>query len=78
MDDRKRQALESLHRECIAALGKLVKESEEMCRLLGAIKRHPVSLEERRALLEQRVRENDAQSAYNSVRQALFALARWK
>ena len=78
MSDSEREAVEKLHRECMAALGRLLKESEEMCKLLGAIKRHPVSLEERRALLEQRVRENDAQSAYNSVRQALFALARWK
>ena len=35
------------------------------------------SFEERRAIIEQRVKENDAQEAYNSVRQKLFTLVRW-
>jgi len=77
MSDSERQAVEKLHRQCMAAVGRLLKESEAMCRLLGAVKRHPVTVEERMAIVEQRVRENDAQSAYNSVRQALFTLAGW-
>jgi hypothetical protein len=77
IDDRKRQALEKLHRECVAALGKLLKESEEMCRVLSAIESHPASSGERRAIMEQRVRENGAHGAYDSARQALFDLAGW-
>ena len=77
MNDSERQAIEKLHRECVTALGKFLKEGEEMCRLLAAIKRHPASLEERRAIMEQRVRENTSQTAYDSARQALFTLAGW-
>jgi len=77
MNDRERQTVENLHRECKAALGDLLKEGEEMCRVLSAIKSHPASVEERRAVMEQRVRENRAHRAYDSARQALFTLAGW-
>jgi hypothetical protein len=77
MDDNELQTLERLHRECTAALVKLLKEGEEMCRILSAIKSHPASYEERRAIMEQRVKENGAQRAYDSARQELFALAGW-
>ena len=77
MDESERKTLERLHRECTAALGKLLKEGEEMCRVLSAIESHPASREERRAITEQRVRENAAQRAYDSARQALFTLAGW-
>jgi hypothetical protein len=77
MSDSERQAIEKLHRECTAALGKLLKEGEEMCRVLGSIKHHPASFEERRAIIEQRTRENSSQRAYDSARQALFTLAGW-
>jgi len=36
-----------------------------------------VSREERRAIMEQRVKENAAQRAYDAARQALFTLAGW-
>jgi len=52
MDDAERQTLEKLHRECTAALAKLLKEGEEMCSVLSAIERHPASHEERRAVME--------------------------
>jgi hypothetical protein len=77
MNERERQTVENLHRECKAALGDLLKEGEEMCRVLSAIKSHPASVEERRAVMEQRVRENRAHRAYDSARQALFTLAGW-
>jgi len=77
MDDAQRKTLEKLHRDCTAALGKLLKEGQEMCRVLSAIESHPVSREERRAILEQRVRENAAQQDYDAARQALFTLAGW-
>jgi hypothetical protein len=77
MDDAERLTLEQLHRECAAALAKLLKEGEEMCRILSAIERHPASHEERRAIMEQRVRENAAQRVYDSARQVLFTRAGW-
>jgi hypothetical protein len=77
MDDAERQTLERLHRECTAALAKLLKEGEEMCSVLSAIERHPASHEERRAIMEQRVKENAAQMAYDSARRALFTRAGW-
>jgi hypothetical protein len=77
MDDVERLTLERLHRECTAALAKLLKEGEEMCRILSAIERHPASHDERREIMEQRVRENAAQRAYDSARQVLFTRAGW-
>jgi hypothetical protein len=77
MSDSERKALEKLHRECTASLGRLLKEGEEMCRVLSAIKSHPASVEERRAITEQRVRENAAQRVYDAARQALFSVAGW-
>ena len=77
MDEAERLTLERLHRECTAALAKLLKEGEEMCRILSAIERHPASHDERRAIMEQRVKENGAQRAYDSARQELFTRAGW-
>ncbi len=77
MDDTERETLEKLHRECTAALAKLLKEGDEMCRILSAIERHPASHDERRAIMEQRVRENGAQRAYDAARQELFTRAGW-
>ena len=77
MDDTEGQTLEKLHQECTAALAKLLKEGEEMCRILSAIERHPASHDERRAIMEQRVKENGAQRAYDSARQELFTRAGW-
>jgi hypothetical protein len=77
MDVSDRETLERLHRECAATLGRLLKEGEEMCRVLSAIKSHPATREERRAIMEQRVKENSAQVAYDSARQSLFKLAGW-
>jgi hypothetical protein len=77
MDDNERETLERLHRECTAALGKLLKEGEEMCRVLSAVESHPASGEQRRVIMEQRVKENAAHAAYDSARQALFKRAGW-
>jgi len=77
MDETERKALEKLHQECTTALARLLKEGEEMCRVLSAIESHPASHAERRAILEQRVRENAAQHAYDSAREALFTVAGW-
>jgi hypothetical protein len=77
MDDNERETLERLHRECTAALGNLLEEGEEMCRILTAIESHPASHEQRRTIMEQRVKENAAHAAYDSARKALFKRAGW-
>jgi hypothetical protein len=77
MDDSEREILDRLHHECTAALGKLQEEGKEMCRVLSAIESHPASSEQRRAIMEQRVRENAAHVAYDRARQALFKRAGW-
>jgi hypothetical protein len=77
MDDSERETLDRLHRECTAALGKLQEEGKEMCKVLSAVESHPASSEQRRAIMEQRVRENAAHVAYDSARQALFKRAGW-
>jgi hypothetical protein len=77
MDHNERETLERLHRECTAALGNLLEEGKQMCPILTAIESHPASSEQRRAITEQRVRENAAHAAYDSARQALFRRAGW-
>jgi len=58
-------------------LDKYLKEGYEMCRILSAIEDHPVSQARREAIIRQRVKENEAQLAYDSIRQELFTLAGW-
>jgi len=77
MNESERESLMKLHRACTEALSRYLKEGEEMCRILSAIKNHPVTQQERTAIIAQRVKENEAQRAYDSVRQALFSLAGW-
>jgi hypothetical protein len=56
-------------------LSKLLEESKEMCRMLSEITVHAVSSAQRMAIMEQRVKENAAQGAYDAARQALFKSA---
>ena len=77
MDDNEREILERLHRECTVALGKLQEESKEMCNVLSAVESHPASSEQRRAIMEQRLKENAAHTAYDRARQELFKRAGW-
>jgi hypothetical protein len=77
MDDTERKSLQRLHREWTATLGKLLEEGKEMCRVLSEITVHPVSSAQRLAIMEQRIKENAAQGAYDAARQALFKLAGW-
>jgi hypothetical protein len=77
MDDNERETLERLHRDCTTALGKLQEEGKAMCKVLSAVESHPVSSEQRRAIMEQRVKENAAHIAYDRARQALFKRAGW-
>ncbi len=78
MTDHELENLNRLHRECTVALSEYLKQGTEMCRLLSAIKGHPATPEQRQSLLMQRLREYEAQQAYNSIREALFKLAGWQ
>jgi hypothetical protein len=75
--ERRLDTLKELRDQCTVALHQYLKESGEMCRLLSTIEQFPASKEERLNIIQQRVRENDAQVVYNSVRQELFKLADW-
>jgi hypothetical protein len=75
--ERRLDTLKELRDQCTVALNQYLKESGEMCRLLSTIEQFPASKEERLKIIKQRVRENDAQVVYNSVRQELFKLADW-
>jgi hypothetical protein len=55
----------------------LQEEGKAMCKVLSAVESHPASSEQRRAIMEQRVRENAAHVAYDQARQALFKRAGW-
>jgi hypothetical protein len=45
--------------------------------MLSAIESHPISHGQRVALIKQRLKENQAQKAYDYVRTALFNAAGW-
>ena len=77
MDPSKDEALTKLQHDCTDALNRYLKEATEMCKLLSAIQQYPTSHEERLAIIQQRVREHEAQVAYNSVQTELFKLADW-
>ena len=47
--------LDSLTKRCTEVLGRYIRQAERAYALLGAIKRHPVSEEERQQLRAQRV-----------------------
>jgi hypothetical protein len=78
MTDGDRETLNRLHRECTVALDEYLKQGTEMCRLLSAITSHPATPQQRQSLLTQRIKEYEAQQAYNSIREALFKLAGWQ
>ena len=77
MDASKHEALTKLQHDCTDALNRYLIEATEMCKLLSKIEQYPTSHEERLAIIKQRVRENEAQIAYNSVQKELFKLADW-
>jgi hypothetical protein len=77
LNNNDRENLERLHRACTDALAKLLEEGKEMCRVLSQVTVHPVSSSQRLAIMEQRVKENAAQGAYDAARQELFKVAGW-
>jgi hypothetical protein len=77
MDASKHETLTKLQHDCTDALNRYLKEATDMCKLLSAIQQYPTSHEERLAIIKQRVKEHEAQIAYDSVQKELFKLADW-
>ena len=69
--------LDSLTKRCTEVLGRYIRQAERAYALLGAIKRHPVSEEERQQLRAQRTNESLAFVEYHEVRERLIKLAEW-
>jgi hypothetical protein len=65
-----------LHKACEATLNRYMKEAEALCTLLGKVEPVPSSLKLRSEIMQQRLRENQAQADYAEVRRRLFDAAR--
>jgi hypothetical protein len=65
-----------LHAKCWEALRRFVQEAERMCELFGQCLPEPSSVQTRAAIMEQRVRENNAYASYLDIRRQLFEAAR--
>ena len=70
--------LESLHRECMDALQEYIVKANRTCELLEGVTKFPVSLAQRKALLDQRSIENEAHERYQEARRRLFEAAKWE
>jgi hypothetical protein len=64
-----------LHNACRAALAAYITEAQRTCELLTDIAIFPVPADKRYALIEQRLRENEAYERYHFERTKLFDLA---
>src|SRR5436309_13308591 len=62
------EELSLLHRHCLAALRYYISQANKTCRLLAKVTEHPVSLEMRQEILEQRKAENNARGRYMEIR----------
>jgi hypothetical protein len=65
-----------LHGQCAKALKSYIHEARKTCDLLGGHEDGPADLAERRAIVEQRVRENDAYERYQKARLLLIDAAK--
>ena len=61
--------------ECTQSLQMWMTEAVHTCEMLTDCANFPLPLDKRAALLEQRVRENEAQAIHMEIRQRLFDLA---
>jgi hypothetical protein len=52
-------------------------EADKTCRLLTQITGFPVSIEDLRSILDQRLVENEAHERYQNTRTKLFEAAKW-
>ena len=64
-----------LNEHCLHALERFMSEAQETCRMLAAMRSHPLTLDERLRLVRQRFSENAALDGYLQIRQRLFDLA---
>lgn len=67
----------ALHRSCVESLKRYISEANKTCSMLNDIRSFPISLQQKLAIIEQRARENQAQSNYQLARSDLFEAARW-
>lgn len=65
-----------LHGKCWETLKHYVHEADRMCELFGHCMPEPSSIQIRAEIIEQRVRENNAQASYFEVRRQLFEAVR--
>jgi hypothetical protein len=64
--------IEKLHKKCVQQLKDLIAQANRTCSLLDSVTEFPISLDTWSSVLEQRVRENDAQARYQEAREQLF------
>ena len=69
------EELSLLHSHCLAALRDYISQANKTCRLLAKVTEHPVSLEMRQEILEQRKAENNARGRYMEIRDRALRLA---
>jgi hypothetical protein len=61
-----------LHKNCVERLKELITQANRTCSLLDSMTEFPIALEVWQEAIEQRVRENDAQTRYQQARERLF------
>jgi hypothetical protein len=69
--------LKGLQRRCVETLRRYIAEANKTCSLLESVLDFPVSMPERLKIIEQRAKENYAQSEYQATRAALFDATKW-
>jgi hypothetical protein len=77
MPTRAAENLKVLRTGCVRALRNYMRAANKTCTLLNAIRKFPVPLEQRLAILDQRLAENAAHERYQLARQQLFRAAKW-
>ena len=68
--------INELHNNCVARLKDLISNANRTCSLLESMTEFPITLNVWQDALEQRVRENEAQSKYQQARERLFEAIR--
>jgi hypothetical protein len=70
------KAFGELRASCLEALKRYVHEAERMCELFGQCGPEPSSLQTFSEILDQRIRENNAQASYLEIRRQLLRAVR--
>lgn len=64
--------IDRLHKECVESLKYLIAQANRTCSLLEKMREFPLSLEIWQQAVDQRLRENAAQTRYQEARERLF------